>query len=198
VKVGIFGKGKVGLVLSQRMTGAGHEVKFGIRHPVAEDDLSMHDAVAWADLLVLSVPFMAAEEVARSLGDFGGKVLVDLTNPVKPTFDGLMDLPESAGELVAKTAQNARVVKAFNTIGVAVMENPTFGDVAATLMIAGDDVDAKAQVSELARSIGFDPVDAGGISMSHYLEAMAWMWINQAVRQGAGHGFVFQLVRRPD
>lgn len=197
MKVGILGKGKVGIALGKRFLDAGHEVLFGIRQPSGPDEAKMPDAVEWADILVLSVPFGAAEEVTRSLGDLKGKVLIDLTNPIKPTFDGVLREPDSAGEAVARAAQNGRVVKAFNTIGIAVMENPRFGDLDATLLIAGDDADAKVQVSDLARSIGFDPVDSGGIGMSHYLECLAWLWINQAVKQGGGHGFVFQLVKRP-
>lgn len=195
MKVAVIGKGNVGTMLGNRFVGAGHEVFYGVREPQSDDTKSVHDAVAWADLIILAVPASAAEEATRALGDLQGKVLVDLTNPLKPTFDGLID-GVSSGERVAAAAQNGRVVKAFNTIGTAIMQDPRFGDRGATLLVAGDDADAKAQVSELAHSIGFEPVDVGGIVMSHYTEAIAWLWINQAVKQGLGHGFVFQLVTR--
>jgi predicted dinucleotide-binding enzyme len=84
----------------------------------------------------------------------------------------------------------------FKTIGFENMAAPDFGGRAATMLIAGDDEAAIAIASELARSIGFDPVVTGPLAMARLLEPLALLWIKLAVIQGYGTRIAFQLDRK--
>lgn len=198
MKIAIIGAGNVGGTLGGRWSEKGHDVVYGVRDPAKYASLNATNvakAVADAEVVVLATPWPATEGVIREAGDWSGKIVVDTTNPVAPGFGGLVQ-GRSAGEQVADWAAGARVVKAFNTIGFNVMAQPAFPDGAATLLYAGDDAEAKATVRRLSEDIGFEPVDAGPLSMAHYLEAQAWIWISLAMKYGQGRDIAFRLVRR--
>ncbi len=202
MQVAIIGAGNVGATLGKRLKEAGHTVRWGVPNPddakyQGLDVTDVGSAAQGAQIVILAVPWQAAEQAVKSAGDLQGKILVDVTNPIAQDFSDLADLGgSSAAERIAGWAPGAAVVKAFNTIGANVMENPTFGDKRATLLVAGDDADAKAAVSGLAQDIGFDPVDAGPLRMARHLESFAWIWITLAIKQGQGRDIVFQLLRR--
>ena len=123
--------------------------------------------------------------------------MIDCTNPLKPDLSGLaIGHTTSAAEQVAVWAPGARVVKAFNTTGAENMSNPQFGSERASMLICGDDPDAKAAVVGLAADAGFDVVDAGRLASARLLEPLAMLWIHLAYAQGLGTGFAFKLLRR--
>ena len=76
------------------------------------------------------------------------------------------------------------------------MADPSFPDGPASMLIAGNDAEAKAVVETMARDIGFDPVDAGPLDQSRLLEAMAWLWITMAMKYGQGREIAFRLMHR--
>jgi 8-hydroxy-5-deazaflavin:NADPH oxidoreductase len=86
------------------------------------------------------------------------------------------------------------LVKAFNTVDAEVMANPRYADGPAALPEAGDDRGAKATALVLARDLGFEPVDAGPLSMARYLEPVAMLWIELALVQGLGRRFALRLL----
>jgi predicted dinucleotide-binding enzyme len=88
------------------------------------------------------------------------------------------------------------VVKAFNTTGFENMQNPRYGENAVTMFYAGDDPEAKKVVNGLAKDLGFDPIDAGGLPEAHALEILASFWGNLAYAQKMGRGIAFRLMRR--
>lgn len=197
MKIAILGRGIVGETLGSRWAGVGHTVVFGSRSPAAADELFHAEAVQSADVVVLALPWaaMSAEFLAEL--NLGERVVIDCTNPIAADFSGLVPVEEGSGaERVAKVAPDAKVVKAFNTIGVNIMANPSFGTTKATLLIAGDDTSAKATVKSLAEELGLQPEDAGPLSMSRYLEAQAWIWISMAMKFGYGREIAFNLQRR--
>lgn len=138
-----------------------------------------------ADVLVLCVPRGAVESVLSGV-EFSG-VLVDPTNAYPEPGS------ESGVERAARLAPGARVVKAFNTVGWEVMADPDLGGVPATMPVAGDDVEAKALVADLARELGFEPLDVGDGSAAVHLENLARLWIHLAVSRGDRE---FAFVRR--
>lgn len=200
--IGILGAGNVGGTLGRRLRDLGHTVRWGVRDPSSAkyqgmDVASVAETARDAEIVILAVPWPAAEETIRSAGDLSGKVLVDATNRIAADFSDLVPLDgSSAAEHVARWAPGARVVKAFNTIGSNVMENPNFGGQRATLLLAGDDAEAKKQVTGLAEELGFGAVDAGPLRMARHLESLAWIWITQAIKQDQGREIVFQLLHR--
>lgn len=196
--IAIIGNGNVGQALAEGWRAAGHEVVFGVREPGADPaEQSVSSAAARSDIVVLATPWTALPDVLKACGDLSRKIIIDCTNPVNATFDGLtLGVDDSGGETVARLAPEARVVKAFNTVGFNIMTNPMFGGVAASMLIAGDDSDAKAVVAQLSADLGFDPVDAGPLTQSRGLEALAWLWISMAMKFGHGREIAFVLHRR--
>jgi predicted dinucleotide-binding enzyme len=201
-KVAIIGAGNVGATLGKRLRDAGHTVRWGVPDPTNAkyqglDVTTPAEAAQNADIVFLAVPWSAAETAVQNAGSLAGKIVVDITNPIAEDFSDLVDLQgTSAAEHIARWAAGAAVVKAFNTIGSNVMENPQFGQERATLLVAADDGEAKQTVMGLAAELGFDPVDAGPLPMARHLESFAWIWITLATKQGQGRDIVFQLLHR--
>jgi predicted dinucleotide-binding enzyme len=137
------------------------------------------------------VPFRAAGPLLEGLGDLGGRIVVDVTNPIGAGKAGL-----SGAEMLASRARGARMVKAFNTIGAEHMADARFPGGTAYALIAGDDGQARAIVGELATALGFEPVDLGDLSQARHAEAAAELWIHLAYSRGYGGDFAVGLLRR--
>jgi len=207
MRIGVLGTGMVGGALGKGWTSAGHEVMFGVRDAGSEKALaraaegarlgSPEEAVSFAEVVALALPWGATEGLARSLGaQLAGKVVFDCTNALKPDFSGLVVGPESSGaELVAAWAPGARVVKIFNTTGFANMANPRYPEGAASMLYCGDDAAAKETARQLAADLGFDPVDAGPLVQARLLEPFALLWIKLAYG-GHGRDIAFRLMKR--
>ena len=126
-----------------------------------------------------------------------GKVLIDAVNPLLPDLSGLvLGTTTSAAEQVASWARGAKVVKAFNTVGSNIMENPVFGQDKPVLFFCGDDASAKGKVKQLADEVGFEGVDAGPLTQARLLEPLALLWISLAFKAGLGREIAFKLLRR--
>jgi len=202
MKLAILGAGNVGATLGRRLQQLGHTVRWGVPDPSAPkyaglDVIEVAAAVEGAEVVLLAIPWAAAEQAVKSAGDLSGKILVDITNPVASDFSGLADLKGlSAAEHIARWAPGAAVVKAFNTVGNNIMENPHFGSEAASMLIASDHAEAKQRVMRLAEELGFEPIDAGPLPMARHLESFAWVWITLALKQGQGREIAFRLLHR--
>ncbi len=101
-------------------------------------------------------------------------VVIDATNRMT---GGAKDSNGSAGEAIARMILEAKVIKAFNTIGAEQLLDPMFDGVPASLFICGDDSAAKATVAVLAADIGFEAVDCGDITNAKMLEDLTRLWI---------------------
>ena len=203
MKIGIIGAGRVGAALGSSWAKQGHEIVFGVRNTSRVDSstnarmASVMEAAQSSDVVVFAVPWPAVDDALRSMGDLSGKILIDATNPLLPDLSGLdTSVGRSGGELVAFKAPGALVVKMFNSTGSGNMADPVYHGERATMLYCGDDDGAKKIAARLAAELGFDPVDAGSLSMSGVLESMALLWVSLAYRQGLGPNFAFRLVRR--
>ena len=114
--------------------------------------------------------------------NFSNKIVVDSTNPldfskgVPPGFT--VTLGNSLGEQIQNHIPEAKVVKAFNSIGAHIMVSPKREEGDPDFFIAGNDEEAKKKISDIAKSWGWQGVvDLGNISMSYWLEALAMIWI---------------------
>ena len=98
--IAIIGAGNVGAALGRNWGAKGHKIVFGVGTPRlkvtsllaeigAAASAAPAEAAAAAEAVVFAVPWMAAEEAAKSLGDLGGKLLMDATNPLVMGPDGL-------------------------------------------------------------------------------------------------------------
>ena len=175
MQIGILGAGNVGLTVGRRLVDAGHEVKLSSRRaphdlrPVADgigaEAVSVIDA-ATAELVLLAVPWTAVPDILDGLPDWQSRILVDATNPFV-TFEPLQlaDLGgRSASVIVAKHAPGARVVEAFNSIGMTSLdEGPRLGPARRVLFVSGDDDGSKQSVQRLITELGYAPIDLGGL-----------------------------------
>ena len=214
MKIAVIGAGNVGGTLGKRWARAGHQIAFGARDPaeakvaalVRESGPSARaapvpEAVRQADVVVLSVPWGNAQEALAAAGDLRGRILIDATNPVPLTPEGLrqglvIGHTTSGAEEIARWTQGARVVKAFNTTGFQNMADPAYGSQRLSMLICGDDAEAKKVAADLAQQLGFEPVDVGPLRSARYLEAVAMLWIDMAILQGFGTNFGFRVIKR--
>lgn len=205
MQIAILGAGNVGTTLGRALAAAGHSIHYGVRDPSDARESAQHErasvttmraAVDAAEVVLLTTPWAAAEAVVAGIGDFGGRVLIDVTNPIGPGFVLTHGRTDSGAEQVQRWATNARVAKAFNTTGVENMANPVYGDARAVMFVCSDDDAARETARQLATDVGFEAVAAGPLAMARQLEPFAMLWIQLAMRLGMGRGFAFGLLRR--
>ncbi len=179
--IAILGTGAVGRALASRMALAGIAFHFGSRNPANARArlgstlqnglvLPIADAVSRSSMCFIAVPWRAVSETLHQAADWSAKILVDCTNPLNHRLDGLaVPCDDSAAEQIARQAKGAFVVKALNTLGASVMEQPACHGQPATAFYCGDDANANAKVGELLKQLGFDPVDAGPLGSARIL-----------------------------
>lgn len=209
MKIAVLGAGNVGGTLGKLWAGCGHEVRIGVPDPRSEKTRaflastggkaqagSNREAASASEVVVLSVPWPAAEQAIRDCGDLRSKVLIDCTNPLRSDFMGLaVGTTTSAAEQVAAWS-GAKVVKAFNTIGAGNYGKAEFAGTRADGFYCGDDEAAKARVKPLIADIGLNPVDVGPLRNARLLEPLAMLWIDLAINQKWGPNHAFKLLRR--
>jgi 8-hydroxy-5-deazaflavin:NADPH oxidoreductase len=189
-KIGVIGAGNVGKALSRGADRAGYEVRM-----VARDPAQTREVVAWAEVVILAVPFHALDSVINRIGDgFGGKIVVDVTNALTQDMKLALGYTTSGAEELQHKLPAARVVKAFNTVFAQHMDTGKLNDKLLTVLVAGDDNDAKQVVLELARDIGFDAVDAGPLTNARTLEPLGFLNIQLGYTLGMGPQIGFELV----
>lgn len=190
-KIGIIGDGNVGSALARGFKRAGHDVR-----NIGKDRNAVRETAAWAEVVLLAVPFGAIDDVVREAGvALEGKTLVDVTNALDSGMNLAIGFTTSGGEELQKKSPGARVVKAFNTVFAQHMDSGRLGDRPLTTFVAADDAGAKRTVLELAREIGFDAVDAGPLKNARLLEPLALFNIQLGYTLGMGTQIGFKLLR---
>lgn len=208
MRIAIIGAGNVGRALAQGFARTPHAVTLGARdaarvadfaRDVGAETASPDEAARDADIIILALPWDAAQAAISGLGDLSGKVVVDCTNPLG-MVDGALGLvlghATSGGEMVAGWSPGARVVKTLNQVGAEMMAAARELPHRPVMFMAGDDDAAKTQVAEMLGDLGFEPLDAGPLARARLLEPLAMVWINQAIAQGMGRDWAFAAVRR--
>jgi predicted dinucleotide-binding enzyme len=185
--IAVIGTGNVGGALGPRFSELGHDIIYGSRQPDRADVQALvaqtrgnatamlpADAAAAADIIVMATKWADAEVALKSLGDLSGKIILDPNNAVRFGDDGKRypAVDTSAAELIQSWAPNAKVVKAFNTLGSDTMANPASAGGPVTIAIAGNDPAAKAVIAGLVTGIGFEVMDMGDLSAARFIEQM--------------------------
>jgi hypothetical protein len=96
---------------------------------------------------------------------------------------------------VAGWARGARVVKAFNTVFFQILHADQTSGERGTVVIVGDDAEAKRIVGGLIRDAGFEPLDAGGLKNAHHIDNLAALIVELGYGQGQGTNIAYKLVR---
>jgi 8-hydroxy-5-deazaflavin:NADPH oxidoreductase len=214
MRIGVIGSGQVGQVLAAGLKKHGYDVKIGSRTPAklsafsksaAIDAATFADVAAWAEGVVLAVKGAAADEAVREAGaeNVDGKLVLDTTNPIsnEPPEDGVLRFFTSPNDSLMERLQTAfpgaRFVKAFNSVGSALMVNPAFaGSVKPTMFYCGNDADAKSAVAKIIGQFGWEPADMGTAKAARAIEPLCQLWCIPGFRQNAWADHAFHLLRR--
>lgn len=196
MKIGIIGSAAVGQALAKGFHNEGHEVVLGTRNPAKkelDDFKSKHPAITVANfentaqgaqLLVLATAGSVVEEAIRMAGihNFTDKPVIDTTNPIdaQPPLNGVLkyftDINGSLLERIQQIIPDAKLVKAFNSVGNAVMYKPKFEEGTPTMFICGNDEGAKKTVTKLLDSFGWDTEDMGKVEAARAIEPLCMLW----------------------
>ena len=213
MKIGVLGTGMVGETLGTKFAQLGHQVKMGSRTANSESAAkwaqatganasqgTFGDAAAFGDMVFVCLKGAIFLEVAGTLNSaaLAGKVLVDVSNPLDFSHGMPPSLSisntNSLGEEVQKALPAAKVVKTLNIVNCEVMVDPAKGG-NPTMLVCGNDAEAKSQVTALLKTMGWrDIIDLGDITKSRGTEALLPLWLNLLGLFGNPH-FGFKVVR---
>lgn len=211
MKIGIIGAGNVATGLGKLWAKNGHELFFSYSRdteklkqtalavsPTAKFG-SPKDAVAFADVVVLAVPYSAVEDAIHAAGSLSGKLLFSCVNALKPDYSGLaVGTTTSAAEEIAKLAPGASIVEGLPAFAE-VLHSPSvqIAGQKPTVFVTGDDSAAKKTVAELLSECGMDVVDAGPLWTARYVEPAMMLLVALAYAQGMGGRVGFKLLHDP-
>jgi hypothetical protein len=210
MRVAIIGSGSVGTGLAKVWSApdSGHSVVIGSRSPESErlvgliaeigngvEVAGLAESVVGADVIVLAVPWSAAEVSIEALGDVSGRVIIDATNPFVKGLNLGLGLTDSGGEQVARWAVGAQVVKALNIVDARLLDGRKLDDREISIPICGDDADAKKVTGDLIGELGFDVIDAGKLEISRLLEPLCLLMIRLSMKKSLGAEIGFRVLR---
>ena len=176
--VSIIGTGNMAQALSSVIGKGGNTVEL-IAH-------SEPDKAVTGDIVILAVPYPAVADVIAARGDqFAGKVVVDITNPLDfATFDSLVVPADgSAAAEIAAALPESRVIKAFNTTFAGTLASGTVGALPTTVLIAGDNAEAKTLLADVVTAGGLQATDAGSLNRARELEAIGFLQLTLAAQE---------------
>lgn len=234
MRIAVIGTGEIGSGFGRVWAGAGHTIVYGSRRPEDEEvQAVVHDtlgdasattpaeAAAQADTVLLAVPASAIVEVAATLGNVDGKVIICPANGYYLAMrDGYPypQCPPSIGETVQEAVPTAHVVVAFNSVRAEILQLPpvpggarsepfsrgrssamSFGPI--SVAICGNDDAAKLRVGGLVEDAGLVPMDCGPITVAGYVEGLTALFVAYRTRQNGGRyaetGPGFEWFMRP-
>jgi len=196
MKVGILGSSQVGQSLGNAFLTEGYEVMIGTRDTTKETLVkwqkenpsaklgSFGESATFGDFLVLAVSGDAAVEVINQAGKekFSNRIVIDVTNPIakQPPQNGVLkfftNLDRSLMEELQELLPEAKLVKAFNSVGSASMYKPDFADGKPTMFICGNDDRAKTVVKDILILFGWETEDMGKVEAARAIEPLAMLW----------------------
>lgn len=195
--IAVVGTGNIGGTLGRAFARAGHEVRFGSRHP--DDDPAVGDtdatitgvaeALEGADVVLLAVPGRAVKPfVDEHAAKLAGKLIIDAANSIGG------DGPANSHDVIAARVTDARYARAFNTLGFENLLNPRFGEETADMFFSASDADA-ATVAELVGAVGLRPVHVGTDS-HEVVDGVLRLWF--ALAQKRGRHLAFRVLDDSD
>jgi len=210
MKIGVLGSGIVGRVLASAFLNEGHQVMLGTRNISKEEVLkwknenagsqlgSFQETAQYGEIIVLAVSGLAVEDAISLAGNehFFEKIVIDATNPIAavPPDNGVLKffttLEDSLMERIQKILPDAKIVKAFNSVGNAFMYKPKFAAGKPTMFICGNDDKAKKTVTDILTAFGWETEDMGRVEAARAIEPLCILWcIPGFIRNQWGHAF---------
>ena len=211
MRVGILGSGLMGGKLGTLFARAGHDVVFSYARtkgklarlareagPNARAG-SPAEAAEGADAVLLAVHWSRVDDVLVQAGSLAGTVVVTCSLPMNADDTDLVIAHRTSGaEALARKRPKARVVSAFGTVPSEVffaVYEARDGERRPSLVYSGDDEEAKAEVATLIRDIGFDPVDAGQLTIARYSEPFTLLMGRLAYEGDDGPALAYRIER---
>lgn len=196
MKIGIIGSGIVGQVLGKAFLDEGNEVMLGTRNTSKEEVVkwkeqnpsasigTFDETARFGEIIILATGGAVAEDAIKLAGisNFSGKTVIDTTNPIapEPPAHGVLkyftDINESLMEKIQQLIPQANVVKAFNSVGNALMYKPNLKGQIPTMFICGNNVAAKEEVSAILEDFGWEAQDMGTVEAARAIEPLCILW----------------------
>ena len=204
--VTIIGTGNMARALGTRLTAGAHRLTIAGRDPLKARALAAQlgpsvqateiGAETADRIVLLAIRYAVLSEIIERYSDrLAGRILVDMINPIAPTYDALVEVPTgSVAEEISDRLPQTRVVKAFNTTFHDTLLAGTVGGAPLDVFVAGDDPEAKREVGELILTSGMCPIDTGPLQRARQLEAMALIHIVVQEELGTGFASALQVV----
>jgi 8-hydroxy-5-deazaflavin:NADPH oxidoreductase len=210
LKIGVLGSGDVGRVLASAFLKEGHPVMLGTRDPSKDQVVkwkkeneggktgTFSETAAFADVVILATAGSVSLSVIEMAGkeNFEDKLVIDTTNPIapEPPVKGVLkfftSLEHSLMEMIQERIPAANVVKAFNSVGNALMYKPEFKNTKPTMFICGNDASAKKTTTALLEVFGWDVEDMGPAEAARAIEPLCILWcIPGFIRNEWTHAF---------
>lgn len=208
MNIGIIGSGEIGSTLGRLWAKAGHRILFSFSHDreklerLAEEcgngsrAYVPYEAVALSEVVLFSPPWTQIDEAIKQIGRFTGQVVIDTTNPYIDEQMHVEEFPEndSSSEAVARKMEDAKVIKAFNTLRDETLWDRS-GD-GLVIFYAGDYPQMKTKVAQLIKDAGFVPFDAGPLregrkqqpGTDRYLKELTLEQARELAGEPAGEG----------
>ena len=195
MQVTVIGAGNIGRGIGHRLVAGGHAVTIVDRDPeeaerlaeelrgAAQGGATVEAAEPGAELrgeVVILAVYSGTLEIARGLGEsLAGKVVVDISNPLNGTYDGLATAPgtSAAEEVAAALPAGAGAVKAFNTTFSSTLVEGQVAGQPLDVFIAADDEGVKETVAQLVRDGGLRAIDVGPLERARQLEGLGFLEI---------------------
>jgi 8-hydroxy-5-deazaflavin:NADPH oxidoreductase len=207
MKVTIIGAGNMGRGIGTRAVAGGHEVEIVDRDPADAQKLAEElgasatalepGAPFGGEIVVFALYYPGIKDAVGQYSDqLGGKVVVDITNPLNTeTWDSLATPPgtSSAEEVQQIVPEGTPVVKAFNTTFAPTLVEGEVAGQPLDVLIAGDDAEAKRKVSQLVSDGGLRPVDVGPLRRAQQLEHLGFLHISLQEPRNLGFGSAVRL-----
>jgi predicted dinucleotide-binding enzyme len=187
-KIAVLGSGEVGMTVARGLEKHGYRVVVGTKTPGKKTDwkgeiTSFDEAAQSGEILLLAVKGTVAESVIKSVADYTtGKTLIDATNPIadappqKAVLKFFTNLDESLMERLERLAPKANFVKAFNSVGSALMVNPNLKDGPPSMFICGNNEQAKKETASILQTFGWEVEDMGAAEAARAIEPLCMLW----------------------
>jgi 8-hydroxy-5-deazaflavin:NADPH oxidoreductase len=213
-RIGVIGSAVVGQTLASGLKKHGYDVRIASRTPEKLAEFSAKsgiqagtfaDVAAWAEAAVLAVKGGAAEQAVRDANpaNLRHKPVIDTTNPIAdaPPEDGVLRFFTSPNDSLMERLQSAfpdvHFVKAFNSVGSALMVNPAFpGGGRPTMFYCGNDGEAKRLAATIVDQFGWEGADMGTAKAARALEPLCQLWCISGFRENAWTNHAFHVMKR--
>jgi predicted dinucleotide-binding enzyme len=189
MQIAVIGTGKIGGTLGEKWRQAGHDVIYGSRRPTTDGPggapvVTVGEAIARAEVVVLAVPGGVVSEVASEFGAaLDGKVVVDATNHMgAPAFN--------SHAAIEAAAPGAQYVRAFNTLGWENFANPLPD---ADLFFAADP-EAREAAEVLIAAVGLRPVYLGDAEAVTTVDSLLPLWFALVKQHGGNRKVALRVV----